>query len=77
MNQECPSFKRESQGATFQGYFPMWQPSKCAISHAVTSQVYPSRSSQPQPVLAAALGPPAHSIRSARPTLQPAAPQRA
>jgi len=55
----------------------MWQLSKCAISHAVTSQVYPSRSSEPQPVLAAALGPPAHPIRSARLALQPAAPQRA
>ena len=43
--------------ATSQGYFPMWQLPKCAISQAATSQVCPRR--------------------SARPPLQPVAPQRA
>ena len=53
------------------GNFPM------VFSQAATSQVFPSRSDRPQPVLVAALGPTAHPSRSARPPLQPAAPQRA
>ena len=48
---------------------------KCAISRAATFQVWPSRSSRPRSNLAAALGPLAHSNRSARPPLPPAAPQ--
>ena len=32
--------KAFSQAATFQGYFPKWQLSKCANSQAATSQMY-------------------------------------
>ena len=74
------------QVATSQGYFPKWQLPKnvqftkwqlpkCAIFRAATSQVWPSRSARPRSNLAAALGPLAHSNRSARPPLPPAAPQ--
>ena len=53
--------------ATSQGYFPKWQPPKCASSQAETSKVFPSRSARPL----------THLSRSNRPPLQPAAPERA
>ena len=49
------------------GYFSKWQLPKSVLAAALG----------PQPMLPAALGPLAHPIRSARPPLQPAAPQRA
>ena len=60
-----------SQVVTSKGCFPKRQLSKCAISQAATSQF------RPQPVLVLALDPLAHPSRSARPPLQPAAPQKA
>ena len=68
--------KAFSQAVTSQEYFPKWQLPKCAISQVATSQVFPSRSVWPQPVLAAALGPLSPPSLGARPPLQPAAPQR-
>ena len=66
-----------SQVEISQGYFPKWQLPKCGISQTATSQACPSRSSRPLDCSSRGVGPLVHPIRSTRPPLQPAAPQRA
>jgi len=65
------------QVATSQGYFPKWQPPKCASSQAETSKVFLSRSALPSVCSSHGARPLAHLSRSDRPPFQPAAPQRA